>query len=227
MRSIRSILFAVVVLFLSGVSSAQVLLSVNFSPPALPVYEQPLCPAEGYLWEPGYWAWSSYGGYYWVPGTWVLAPEPGLLWTPGYWAFGDGLYYWHPGYWDPMVGFYGGIPYGHGYPGSGYYGGYWRGRQFYYNQTVNNINVTNIHNIYTTTVINTTTINRVSYNGGPGGIVARPVPKEEAAAHERQISPTAAQIQHERAASRDHELLASVNRGRPAIAATPKPTEFS
>ena len=226
-RSIRSLLFALMMLSVSGASSAQVLVSVNFGPPALPVYEQPLCPAEGYVWVPGYWAWSPVG-YYWVPGTWALAPEPGLLWTPGYWAFDDGLYYWHSGYWGPVVGFYGGIPYSYGYPGSGYYGGYWRGRQFYYNQTVNNVNVTNIHNIYNTTVVNnTTTVNRVSYNGGTGGTSARPTPEQQAAARQRQVPPTSDQMQHEHAASTNHNLLASVNQGQPPIAATPKPAEFS
>ena len=46
-----------------------------------------------------------------------------------------------------MVGFYGGINYGFGYPGDGYYGGQWRGREFYYNRTVNNVNVKNITNV--------------------------------------------------------------------------------
>jgi hypothetical protein len=225
-RSIRSLLFALLMLSVSAVSFAQVL-SVNFGPPALPVYEQPICPSEGYLWMPGYWAWSP-AGYYWVPGTWVLAPEPGLLWTPGYWAYDDGLYYWYPGYWSPVVGYYGGIAYGYGYPGSGYYGGYWRGRQFYYNQSVNNVNVTNIHNVYNTTVVNNTnTINRVSYNGGPGGTTAHPTAAEEAAARERHVPPTSAQVQHEHAASMNRDLSASVNQGRPPIAATPKPAEFS
>jgi hypothetical protein len=201
--------------------------SVNFGPPALPVYEQPICPEEGYIWAPGYWAWTP-AGYYWVPGTWVLAPEPGLLWTPGYWAFDDGLYYWHPGYWAPVVGYYGGIPYGYGYPGTGYYGGYWRERVFYYNQTVNNVNVTNIHNVYTATVVNsTTTVDRVSYNGGPGGTTARPTPEQEAATRQQRIAPTSAQLQHEHAASTNRDLLATVNQGRPSIAATPKPAQFS
>jgi len=227
MRSIRSLLFALVMLSVSGASFAQVFVSVNFGPPALPVYEQPLCPAEGYIWVPGYWAWSPVG-YYWVPGTWALAPEPGLLWTPGYWAFDDELYYWHSGYWGPVVGFYGGIPYGYGYPGSGYYGGYWRGRQFYYNQTVNNVNITNIHNVYSTTVVNNrTTVNRVSYTGGPGGTTARPTPEQVAAIRQRHVPPTSEQMQHEHAASTNRELLASVNQGRPPIAATPKPAEFS
>ena len=56
-------------------------------PPPLPDYEQPPCPADGYLWTPGYWAWGGGGGYYWVPGTWVQPPRVGVLWTPGYWGF--------------------------------------------------------------------------------------------------------------------------------------------
>src|SRR5271165_4640125 len=63
-------------------------ISVSFAPPALPVYEQPLCPADGYLWTPGYWAYDDDNGYYWVPGTWVEVPQVGFLWTPGYWGWG-------------------------------------------------------------------------------------------------------------------------------------------
>src|SRR5579884_409985 len=146
-------LLATVVLAMSAASFAGVFISVNFGPPALPVYEQPPCPAEGYIWTPGYWAYGPYG-YYWVPGTWVLAPQPGYLWTPGYWAWDGGLYYWHPGYWGPTVGYYGGIPYGHGYTRDGYRGGYWRDNHFYYNQSVNNVNVTRVTNVYNTTIIN-------------------------------------------------------------------------
>src|SRR5476649_1423405 len=36
----------------------------NEPPPALPDYEQPPCPEEGYVWTPGYWAFGP-GGYYW------------------------------------------------------------------------------------------------------------------------------------------------------------------
>ena len=75
-RSIRAVLFAVVVLIMSSASFGQFRISVTFGPPALPVYEQPLCRGDGYIWTPGYWAWSDDDGdYYWVPGTWVLAPE--------------------------------------------------------------------------------------------------------------------------------------------------------
>lgn len=50
----RMLLFAVALLAMSAASSAQVLVSVNFAPPPLPVYAQPPCPADGYLWVPGY-----------------------------------------------------------------------------------------------------------------------------------------------------------------------------
>src|SRR5579859_4942511 len=100
--SIRAFLFALVLLAISAASSAQIgiAVSIRIAPPELPVYEQPPCPAVGYIWTPGYWAYGD-DDYYWVPGTWVIAPSPGLLWTPGYWGWGNGLYVWHAGYWGP------------------------------------------------------------------------------------------------------------------------------
>jgi hypothetical protein len=226
---IRSPLFALVLLAMSAAAYAQISISVSFAPPELPVYEQPLCPGEGYLWTPGYWAYANdYDDYYWVPGTWVMAPEPGYLWTPAYWGWGGNSYVFYQGYWGMQVGFYGGISYGYGYFGQGYQGGRWQNGQFYYNRSVNNVNVTNIHNVYNTTVINnTTTVNRVSYNGGNGGITARPRLEEEAAARERHIPPVPVQAQHVQAARAQPELRASVNHGTPPVAATPKPGAFN
>src|ERR1700727_501936 len=113
----RSAFLIAVILGSSAPSFAQVL-SVGRPPPALPVYTQPVCPASGYLWVPGYWAWStnfdSSGDYFWVPGTWVLAPEPDFLWTPPWWGWDGSTFIFHPGYWGPRVGFYGGINYGYG-----------------------------------------------------------------------------------------------------------------
>lgn len=227
--SMRMFLFALVVVVVSATSFAQIGISVSFGPPALPVYEQPLCPGEGYMWTPGYWAYDyDEGDYYWVPGTWVETPEVGVLWTPGYWAWrGDGFFF-NEGYWGPHVGFYGGISYGYGYFGEGYEGGRWDNGRFFYNRSVNNVNVTNIHNVYNTTVINnTTTLNRVSYNGGNGGISARPRPEDEMAAHDRHIPPVSVQAQHVQAARTNPQLRASVNRGRPPVAATPRPGAFN
>jgi hypothetical protein len=172
----RAVWFAVVMVAMSSASFAQLRVSVTFGPPALPVYEQPLCPGEGYIWTPGFWAWSDDDDdYYWVPGTWVLAPEVGFLWTPPYWAGVDGGFVFYDGYWGPHVGFYGGIVYGFGYFGEGFEGGRWDGGRFFYNRSVTNVNVTVIHNVYNQTVVNnTTTINRVSYNGGEGAPPERP-----------------------------------------------------
>jgi len=119
--------------------SAQVAvgISVHVGPPALPVYVQPPCPTEGYIWTPGYWAYGD-AGYYWVPGVWVAPPRVGLLWTPGYWGWREGVYAFHAGYWGPHVGFYGGVNYGFGYGGVGFVGGAWRGEHFAYNSAVVN-----------------------------------------------------------------------------------------
>jgi hypothetical protein len=107
-------------------------------PPALPEYQQPPPPAEGYIWTPGYWAWSP-TGYYWVPGAWVEPPYMDALWTPGYWGFYGGRYLFYPGHWGRHIGFYGGINYGFGYIGLGYEGGYWNSGQFFYNRVYNNV----------------------------------------------------------------------------------------
>ncbi len=225
-RFIRTILFTLVMLSMSAASFAQIGISINFAPPELPVYEQPLCPGDGYLWTPGYWAYAD-DDYYWVPGTWVMAPQVGLLWTPAYWGWGGNGFVFYDGYWGPHVGFYGGISYGYGYFGEGYEGGRWDNGQFFYNRSVNNVSVTNIHNVYNTTVVNSTTVNRVSYNGGTGGISARPRPQEEAAAREKHIPAVAVQTQHAQAARTNPEQRASVNHGKPAVAATPKPGAFN
>jgi hypothetical protein len=201
-------------------------ISVHIGPPALPVYVQPVCPAPGYIWTPGYWAYGP-DGYFWVPGTWVLAPTPGFLWTPGYWGWGGGAYLWHAGYWGPHVGFYGGINYGFGYGGVGFVGGEWRGGAFHYNTAVTNVNTTVIHNTYVNnTVINRTTVNNVSYKGGTGGVTARPSSAELAAEHEHHVAPTSLQTQHEQTARSDRSMLASENHGRPAVAATAHPGQF-
>ncbi len=56
---IRSLLFALMLMCLSTASFAQIGISVSFGPPALPVYEQPICPGDGFIWTPGYWAWDG------------------------------------------------------------------------------------------------------------------------------------------------------------------------
>lgn len=217
---LRKLIVTAALAALPAASFAGVFISVGFAPPALPVYAQPICPGDGYLWTPGYWAYSD-EGYYWVPGVWVQPPTVGYLWTPGYWGWGGGAFIFHEGYWGPHIGFYGGVNYGFGYGGSGYEGGYWNHGAFAYNRAVNNINVVSVHNVYNKTVIvnNNTTINRVSYNGGNGGVQARPTQQEQAAVREQHIQPTANQMTHQTNASQNRAQFAANNNGRPPMAA--------
>lgn len=225
--SVRKLIVAGALLVAPAASFAGIFISVGIAPPALPVYTQPLCPGDGFLWTPGYWAWGP-AGYYWVPGVWVRPPQVGYLWTPGFWGWGGGRYLFHEGYWGSHIGFYGGVNYGFGYGGVGYEGGYWNHGAFAYNRTVNNINVTNVHNVYNKTVIvNNTTINRVSYNGGTGGVQARASAQEQAAIREQHVAPTGEQQTHFAAARADRSQLASVNGGRPQMAAARTSGEYT
>jgi hypothetical protein len=215
---------------LSSPSSAQIGIgigiSVRIGPPALPVYEQPICPGPGQLWTPGYWAWGDDDGYYWVPGTWVVAPV-GLLWTPGYWGWNNGIYAWNGGYWGPHIGFYGGVNYGFGYGGVGFVGGEWRGGAFFYNSAVMHVDTVHITNVYVNKTVIVNNESHVAFNGGEGGVAARPTAQEEAYSHETHTPPIAAQVQQQHAASQNKALFASNNHGAPAVAATAKPGEFS
>jgi len=84
----------------------------NFAPPELPVYEQPICPGEGYILDAGLLGsgMDEDGDYYWVAGNvGIGAQEPGFLWTSRL----LGLGWWRPLFsmkatGDPRVGFYGG-----------------------------------------------------------------------------------------------------------------------
>ncbi|HYA97924.1 MAG TPA: YXWGXW repeat-containing protein [Methylomirabilota bacterium] len=230
MRKLHVLCFSLLALALlasPAPSAAQVAVgvTVRIGPPPIPVYEQPICPAAGYVWTPGYWAYGP-DGYYWVPGTWVLAPV-GLLWTPGYWGWSGGVFLWRAGYWGPHVGFYGGVNYGFGYTGVGFVGGRWERGVFLYNTAVLRVNTTVIRTTYVdrTVIVNNT--NRVAFNGGPGGLTARATAEERIAERDRHVAPTSVQVQHERTASTNRALRASENHGRPGIAATTRPGEFT
>ena len=230
MKSFRSSVFVLMLgaalpAYFVAPASAQIAvdISVDVPPPPLPYYEQPPIPAEGYIWAPGYWAWDTEAlDYFWVPGTWVEPPQPELLWTPAWWGWIDGRYGFHPGYWDREVGFYGGVDYGYGYTGEGYYGGRWDHGVFFYNRTVNNITNVRVTNVYEQKVVVNNNASRVSFNGGTGGIQARPTQQQEALAHAHHVEATPVQRQHAEAASKDRSLFSKQNHGEPPVAATPR-----
>lgn len=224
---VRAVLVAILligVLSVSGATYAQVRAAILVGPPVLPVYDQPICPGDGYIWTPGYWDYDyDASDYFWVPGTWVLAPEVGFLWTPPWWGWNNGAFVFTAGFWGPTVGFYGGINYGFGYFGNGFYGGRWEGGHFFYNTAVWHVGE-GFHNVYNTRV-DIRNDSHVSFNGH-GGIDARPTREEEAAAHERHVGPVAAQTQHIEAARSDRQQHASFNHGQPGVAATARPGDF-
>jgi hypothetical protein len=225
-KLIRKIVVAAALIAAPAASFAGVIIQIGIAPPVLPVYVQPVCPGDGYIWTPGYWAYGP-EGYYWIPGTWVVAPTPGYLWTPAYWGWEGGFYVFHGGYWGPHIGFYGGINYGFGYFGHGFEGGEWRGGHFFYNTAYGNFGGARLTNVYVHNVTAVNNYNRVSFNGGAGGVQEHPQAAEMQAMHENHIQPTAMQQQHFNAAAQDRGQLASVNGGRPQMAAARTPQEFT
>jgi hypothetical protein len=218
----RKLIVAAALIAAPAASFGGVFISVGFAPPALPVYAQPVCPGDGYLWNPGYWAYAP-SGYYWVPGVWVQPPGVGLLWTPPYWGFEGGRYGFHEGYWGPHVGFYGGVNYGFGYGGVGFFGGRWDGGHFAYNTAVFNVGG-GVHNTYVdrTVIVNNNNFSHASFNG-PGGVNARPTAQQEQWSHENHIAPTAMQQSHFQNAAQNRANFASANGGHPAMAAQERP----
>ena len=145
----------------------------------------------------------------------------GLPATGGYYG---NRYRFHRGFWGLYIGFYGGVNYGYGYFGTGYRGGYWNGPHFFYNSSVTRVNVTRITNVYNRTVIvNNVSVNRISYNGGRGGLQARPQPAEIAAMRAPRTPPMSAQLQVQREAAQNRAQFYNQNRGRPAVVAAPRP----
>jgi hypothetical protein len=212
----RHLVFFALLFAIPVISHAQVGVGVaiTVAPPALPVYEQPPCPTEGFLWTPGYWGYGT-GGYFWTPGLWVAPPHPGLLWTPGYWGFVGGAYGWHGGYWGPHVGFYGGINYGFGYGGVGFFGGRWEGGHFMYNSAAWHVGP-GFHGVYADrSFIHAGEYNHASFNG-EGGIHAAPTPGERAAMNEQHFGRTPDQVSHMQAARVDRSNYVSVNHGTPS-----------
>ena len=195
---------------------------VDTPPPPIPDYQQSYVPQPNDIWQPGYWAWGSYG-YYWVPGTWVAPPQSGYLWTPGYWQASNSGFNWNPGYWALQVGFYGGVNYGGGYFGRGYDGGQWSNGHFRYNTYVTRVNTTNITNVYVNRNVYVNDSTHVSYSGGPRGVQAQPTSVQLAVARGHHLGMTAIQRQHLQVSEQDRSLLATVNGNKPPVLAVTRP----
>ena len=81
-------------------------------------------------------------------------------------------------------------------------------------------------NVYSEPVPAPRGVGRASFNGGPGGILLKPTPEQERLTTEEHVRPTPLQVSHAREASVKPEQFNATNKGRPAIAATPRPGDF-
>ena len=77
------------------------------------------------------------------------------------------------------------------------------------------MNRTVIHNTYVENVHVTNVGVHTSFNGGAGGIQARPSAQEQQWSHENHMPPTTEQQQHVQLAHADHSNFASSNGGHP------------
>ena len=159
-----------------------------------------------------------------APGS---AAPVGLLWTPGYWGWNDGVYAWNAGYWGPHIGFYGGINYGFGYGGVGFVGGEWRGGAFFYNTAVMRVNTTQITNVYVNRTVIVNNESHVAFNGGEGGVAARPTAQRRSLFPRKTYSSGRGAGSAATCRQPEQGLFASNNHGAPAVAATAKPGVFS
>ncbi len=96
--AIRPLLLSLVV---AAAASAPVYAQINvnivIAPPA-PLYEAPPQMAPGYVWTPGYWAFTG-DRHVWVHGRTIVQRE-GYRWEPDRWEHRGNTYYRHVGRWE-------------------------------------------------------------------------------------------------------------------------------
>jgi hypothetical protein len=76
---------------------AQISVNISLAPPA-PQYEVVPGVQPGYVWAPGYWAWSG-ERHVWVRGR-TIAQREGYRWEPDRWDQRDQNYYRTAGHWQ-------------------------------------------------------------------------------------------------------------------------------
>ena len=217
----RYFLFLLLLCLVPAVSHAQIAVgvSIRVGPPALPVYTQPPCPVEGYLWTPGYWGYGA-AGYYWGSGEcgWRC-----LAWEfCGHRAIGASLA-------GCMAGMQGTgdrtwastavLTTALDMAGSASWAGI-GAVEASFTTAPCSMWAWVFHNTFVDrTVVNTTVVNNHFSFNGEGGAMARPTPAEQAVEHENHFQPTPNQVSHENAMAQDRNQLASTNGGHPGTMA--------
>ncbi len=86
----------------AGPVLAQISFNINVAPPA-PQFEAVPAIAPGYVWAPGYWAWSG-DRHIWVRGR-SIVQRAGYRWEPDRWEQRGPAYYRNPGRWERDAGY--------------------------------------------------------------------------------------------------------------------------
>jgi len=81
----------------SSLAAARTEVSVVVAPPA-PRYEVVPAPRHGYVWAPGYYAWSGHK-HVWHSGRW-MKERHGEHWVAHSWEQRGDRWYFHDGHWD-------------------------------------------------------------------------------------------------------------------------------
>lgn len=195
----------------------------------------------GYYWVPGTWVPAPTIDLYWTPGYWAFAGA-GFVWNPGFWGpsvgFYGGINY---GFGFFGVGFVGGVWSGNTFNYNTAVTDVNTSiiRNVHFNKTVVNRGtiisrgtvVGGGTRVRGGTIVGRGTLDgrgrirgsRVSFNGGHGGISARPTAVQRAVASTRRIGATSVQTNHARAASQNRNNLLAFNHGKPPVTSTRKP----
>ena len=207
-RSFVSVLLSFGAMALASPSFSQTGISVAVAPPALPVLAYRPNWISDHVWMPNDWVYGSENPQ-WIPGTWIML---GVLETPGYLGGAAVARVWRAGYGkadirlqvtglEQIVG-----EYDREYQPNGV---------FSYSPTLNKFSSNSL--IKLDGNVSDTSLSAVRYSGGRGAITAQ----------EQPIPAPALQIQNQQAARTNHPPVAPSKRGKSAIAAIPKPGDFS
>jgi hypothetical protein len=195
----------------------------------------------GYYWVPGTWVPAPVVGVYWTPGYWAFAGS-GWIWSPGFWGpsvgFYGGINY---GFGFFGVGFVGGV-----WAGSTF--AYNTAVTNVNTRIVRNVFFNRVvvrhgtivargrvvgggTRVRSGTVVGRGTVDRhgtirgsrVAFNGGHGGISARPTAAQHAIASGKRLGSTSVQRGHVAAAAQNRNNLVAFNHGRPPVTTTRTP----
>jgi hypothetical protein len=102
--AVRSLLLSVLLAASTAAAPAfaQVSFNIVIAPPELRYEAVPVI-APGYVWAPGYWAWSG-DRHIWIRGR-TIVQRVGYRWEPDRWEQRDHTYYRQPGRWERDAGY--------------------------------------------------------------------------------------------------------------------------